>query len=66
MMTLLVAHPQRDALRTFASQLFQRDSLAVAQICRNPLVATMLAGIGLFPKPKPLSAHSANSAHTLQ
>lgn len=60
MMTLLVVHPQRDALRVFASQLFQRDSLAVVQICRNPLVATMLAGIGLFPKPK------SHSAHTLQ
>ncbi|VVD77102.1 hypothetical protein [Pandoraea anhela] len=53
LITLLVDHPQRDALRGFAAQLFLRDSEPAEEIRRNPLVAAMLAGLGLFPKAPP-------------
>ncbi|AKM30725.1 hypothetical protein AB870_12325 [Pandoraea faecigallinarum] len=53
LITLLADHPQREALRRFASQLFLRDFPPAHEIRRNPLVAAMLAGLGLFSRTQP-------------
>ncbi|VVD90883.1 hypothetical protein PCA20602_01619 [Pandoraea capi] len=63
LITLLVDHPQREALRGFASQLVLRDSEPAEEIRRNPLVAAMLAGLGLFPE---APASAVSTPHTLQ
>jgi hypothetical protein len=51
LITLLAEHPQRDSLHAFASELILRGSTASRAICRNPLVAAMLAGLGVFGMP---------------
>ncbi|MGC7404900.1 hypothetical protein ACPWR0_08255 [Pandoraea pneumonica] len=51
LITLLAEHPQRDSLRAFASELILRGSAASVEIRRNPLVAAMLAGLGLCAMP---------------
>ncbi|AJP55957.1 hypothetical protein UC34_01055 [Pandoraea vervacti] len=51
LITLLADHPQREALRDFAAQLCLRDFAPAHEVRRNPLVAAMLAGLGLFTQP---------------
>ncbi|VVD64588.1 hypothetical protein PIN31009_00283 [Pandoraea iniqua] len=56
LITMLAGHPQRDSLRAFALALFLRGSTASAEIRKNPLVAAMLAGLGLFER-RPAGCH---------